>query len=108
MTKGSELALAQKFLDWLRGHVADAASENRTLAVFHYSSPEPAHLKKILGGEAVADACLTWIDGLPLDELPSDLPFPDRRAYAPLCIASALARSSSVSSPMVSRGASAT
>jgi predicted RecB family nuclease len=66
MTEESELALAQKFLDWLRGHVADAATEKRTVAVFHYSFPEPAHLKKILGEEVVADVLPHFVDLLPL------------------------------------------
>lgn len=62
MTEESERALAQELLDWLRGQIADAASKRRTLAVFHYSSPEPAYLKKILGEENVADVLPYFVD----------------------------------------------
>jgi predicted RecB family nuclease len=66
MTDEAEVALAQRFLDWLRGHIANATSQGRTLAVFHYSFPEPAYLKKVLGEETVADVLPYLVDLLPL------------------------------------------
>lgn len=58
----SENALAQAFVDWLRGVMADASAKGQTVRVYHYSTPEPDRLKKVLGGETVADVLTIFVD----------------------------------------------
>lgn len=58
----AERALAQAFVDWLRGVKAQAAGNGETVRVYHYSTPETDRLKKILGAEAVADVLNLCVD----------------------------------------------
>lgn len=62
----SERALAGEFVRWLRGIVDEATRRGESVAVFHYASPEPNYLKRILGEDAVADLLPHFFDLLPL------------------------------------------
>jgi predicted RecB family nuclease len=63
---GSAVALAQEFADWLRAEIAAADQSGRSLLVYHYSHPEPAYLKRLLGEENVADLTSRFVDLLPI------------------------------------------
>lgn len=62
----SERVLAEEFVGWLRGIVEDARERGESVAIFHYASPEPNYLKRILGDDAVADLLPHFFDLLPL------------------------------------------
>lgn len=51
----SEYELAAWVADWLRGQRRRAAASGQSLQVFHWSSPEPSRLRRILGADATAD-----------------------------------------------------
>lgn len=51
----AEYELAAQLADWLRAQRRRAESAGQSLRVFHWSSPEPARLRRILGAEATAD-----------------------------------------------------
>lgn len=51
----AERELAQRFADWLRDQRRQAENAGQTLRVFHWSSPEPSRLRRILGVEDTAD-----------------------------------------------------
>jgi predicted RecB family nuclease len=50
-----EYELAVRCADWLRTQRNTAAAGGQSLRVFHWSSPEPARLRKILGADATHD-----------------------------------------------------
>lgn len=50
-----EYELAGRFADWLRVQRDTAAAGGQSLRVFHWSSPEPVRLRRILGAEATHD-----------------------------------------------------
>jgi predicted RecB family nuclease len=50
-----EYELAVRCADWLRIQRDTAAAAGQSLRVFHWSSPEPARLRKILGADATHD-----------------------------------------------------
>lgn len=51
----AERELAGRCADWIRAQRAAAQAAGRSVQVFHWSSPEPARLRKILGTDATAD-----------------------------------------------------
>ncbi len=51
----AERELAGRCADWLRHQQATAQAAGQSLRVFHWSSPEPARLRKILGAAATED-----------------------------------------------------
>ncbi len=51
----AEYELAAQVADWLRAQRRRAESAGQSLRVFHWSSPEPSRLRRILGAEATAD-----------------------------------------------------
>ena len=51
----AEYELAAQVADWLREQRRRAEAIGQTLRVFHWSSPEPSRLRRILGAEATAD-----------------------------------------------------
>jgi predicted RecB family nuclease len=62
----SERVLAKQFVDWLRSAVEDAASRGESVVIYHYSSPEPRHLERILGADNVNDLTGLFVDLLTL------------------------------------------
>lgn len=54
--------LAQSFAAWLRAQIAAADAAGESLLVYHYSHPEPTHLKRLLGEPAVADLLTRFVD----------------------------------------------
>ena len=58
----SERALAQAFVDWLRGIRDRAAAEGRTVLAYHYTSYEIQALNRILGAEEIADVLDLFVD----------------------------------------------
>jgi predicted RecB family nuclease len=62
----TERYLAEQFLAWLRALVADAEAAGRSIALYHYSHPEPRYLARVLGEEEVADVLPLFIDLLPI------------------------------------------
>ena len=58
----SERALAEAFVDWLRGIRDRAAAEGRTVLAYHYTSYEIEALNRILGADAVADVMDLFVD----------------------------------------------
>ena len=61
----SERLLAEQFATWLRDVVQRAQGRGESVAIFHYATPEPTYLKKILGEEAVVDLLPLFVDLLP-------------------------------------------
>lgn len=59
-------ALAHDFVAWLRNEIAEAEAAGQSVLVFHYSTPEPTYLKRLLGEEAVADVLAHFLDLLPI------------------------------------------
>ena len=51
----AERELAAQVADWLREQRRRAEESGQSLRVFHWSSPEPSRLRRILGAEATAD-----------------------------------------------------
>jgi len=51
----AEHELAAQVADWLREQRRRAETTGQTLRVFHWSSPEPSRLRRILGAAATAD-----------------------------------------------------
>ena len=51
----AEYELAAQVADWLREQRRRAEAAGQSLRVFHWSSPEPSRLRRILGAEATAD-----------------------------------------------------
>ena len=66
LDESTEKDLAVYFVAWLRETVVAADELGESVAVFHYSTPEPNYLKKVLGEEAVADLLPYFVDLLPL------------------------------------------
>ncbi len=66
LDESTEKDLAVSFVAWLRETVVAADELGESVAVFHYSTPEPNYLKKVLGEEAVADLLPLFVDLLPL------------------------------------------
>lgn len=60
----ASIMLATTFADWLRGQIAEAVADHRTLLVHHYSAAEPTYLKCALGEDAVADLLAHFVDRL--------------------------------------------
>jgi predicted RecB family nuclease len=60
------LELAREFVGWLRDQVAAAESSGRSLLVYHYSNPEPAYLRRLLGDDQVGDLLALFVDLLPI------------------------------------------
>ncbi|MDR7086855.1 putative RecB family nuclease [Aeromicrobium panaciterrae] len=58
--------LATQFATWLRGEIRSAEAAGQSLLVYHYSSPEPGYLKRILGEPAVTDLLSHFVDLLPI------------------------------------------
>lgn len=58
----SEQALALSFATWLRATIAEAKDRGETVRVYHYASPEPDRLKRILGGSEVSDLLNLFTD----------------------------------------------
>lgn len=50
----------------LRNEIAVAAAAGQDVLVFHYSTPEPTYLKRLLGEEEVADVLEHFVDLLPI------------------------------------------
>ena len=50
-----EHELAARFAEWLREQIRAAEQAGKTVRVFHWSSPEPSRLRRILGAPATAD-----------------------------------------------------
>ena len=61
-TPDSERALAQAFVDWLRGIRDRAAAEGRTVLAYHYTSYEIEALNRILGADEIADVMDLFVD----------------------------------------------
>ncbi|MDA0251778.1 MAG: ribonuclease H-like domain-containing protein [Actinomycetota bacterium] len=51
----AERELAAQVADWLREQRRRAEDAGQTMRVFHWSSPEPSRLRRILGADATAD-----------------------------------------------------
>jgi predicted RecB family nuclease len=66
LDESTEKELAGCFVAWLRETVVAANELGESVAVFHYSTPEPTYLKRVLGEAAVADLLLLFVDLLPL------------------------------------------
>ena len=62
----SELELARRFVGWLRDLIQKATGQGQSVRVFHYSHPEPAYLKRLLGEDEVADVVSRFVDLLPI------------------------------------------
>jgi predicted RecB family nuclease len=62
----SERALAQRFLDWLRRQIDSARAAGRSVAIYHYSSPEPRYLTSVLGADEAADVLPLFVDLWPI------------------------------------------
>ncbi len=58
----AEIALAESFVTWLRDLVATASANGQSVQIYHYSHPEPAHLRRLLGGDAVQDLIDLFVD----------------------------------------------
>lgn len=55
-------ALAKEFVSWLRAEIKDARAAGRSIAVFHYTSPEVRYLKNLLGEDAMEDVLSCFVD----------------------------------------------
>lgn len=64
--EGAELAVARDLLDLLTRGIRDAASQGQSVAIYHYSHVEVSHLRRILGGEALAELQDHFVDLLPI------------------------------------------
>ena len=62
----SAVDLAQEFANWLRAEITAADQSGQSLLVYHYSHPEPAYLKRLLGEANVADLTSRFVDLLPI------------------------------------------
>ena len=62
LDEATERALAQEFAEWLSGEIQNATARGKTLHVYHYTSPEPRYLKKILGEDQTADLLKHFFD----------------------------------------------
>lgn len=58
----TEIALAESFVTWLRDLVTTAEARGESVLIYHYSHPEPAHLKRLLGDHAVQDLTARFVD----------------------------------------------
>jgi predicted RecB family nuclease len=58
--------LAAEFASWLRSEIETADAAGQSLLVYHYSTPEPRYLKRLLGETAVADLLDRFVDLLPI------------------------------------------
>lgn len=54
--------LAGKFVEWLRSEIQLARTAGKSIAVFHYTSPEVRYLENLLGEEAVRDVVECFVD----------------------------------------------
>lgn len=66
MTDSEAAGLAGQFARWLRAEIEAANAAKKTLLVYHYSSPEPNYLVKVLGEENVSDLLERFVDLLPV------------------------------------------
>ena len=66
LDQDSEYSLAFEFQTWMRTQIKLADSRGQSLLVFHYSSPEPANLRRILREEADSRVLSRFVDLLPL------------------------------------------
>ena len=62
LDRDSERALAQAFVDWLRGIRDRAVAEGRTVLAYHYTSYEIEALNRILGAQEIADVLDLFVD----------------------------------------------
>ena len=58
----TERALAQEFAEWLGQEIQNATTQGKSVSVYHYTSPEPRYLRKILGEEQTANLIEHFVD----------------------------------------------
>lgn len=66
LDEAGAVGLAREFADWLRAQITTAEVAGQTVLIYHYSSPEPAYLKRLVGEDEVAHLIAHFVDLLPI------------------------------------------